>query len=329
MRAIQFEEFGSYDTLRLVELPAPRPEPGQVLVRIRLASVTPLDNTVRLGHLPRQSTKRLPLILGTGGVGEVLEPGDSALPVGAPVLVSGWGYGTSRDGTWREVIAVPASDLIPIPDGVSPESVLALSTGAGHLTAYMALTKLVPFAAGQAVLAPGIGGSVGQGSVEVAKALGASLAISTASTSDKAERGRADGYDVIDLAKESLRDGVLRRTGGRGVDVVLDGVAGPFTGEALACLAPGGTLVSVGYSGGMKTTINVTDIIWRTARVVGFMFSMFQPAEIADANRALLDLLARGAFRPAISRTFPLEQAAEAQRYLIGDRPYGRVLLGV
>jgi NADPH:quinone reductase len=327
MRAIQYQKFGGYEELGLVEVPVPRPEPGQALVRMRLASVTPLDNTVREGHLPASVVKPFPIVPGTNGVGEIVEAGATGLRESSPVLVGGWGLGTRRDGTWREYIAAAPADLLSIPDGLSAEAVAALSAGAGHLTAYMALTELVPFAAGQTVLAPGIGGSVGQGAMEVARVLGASAAISTASTTAKAELGRAAGFDVIDLSSESLRDGVARRTEGRGVDVVLDGVAGPFTGDALASLAPGGTLVSVGYSGGMKTTINVTDIIWRSARVVGFMFPMFAPAAIAEANQALFDLLARKKLRPVVARTFPLAEAAEAQRHLIVDRPYGRVLL--
>jgi NADPH:quinone reductase-like Zn-dependent oxidoreductase len=134
---------------------------------------------------------------------------------------------------------------------------------------------------------------------------------------------------VIDLSRESLRDGVRRLTARRGVDVILDGVGGDFTGEALACLAPHGTLVSVGYSGGMQAPINVTDIIWRTSHIRGFMFSLFSTAAIAKANRALLGLLAEGAFQPVIAQKFPLERAADAQRHLIDDRPYGRVVLAL
>jgi NADPH2:quinone reductase len=110
------------------------------------------------------------------------------------------------------------------------------------------------------------------GGVQIARLLGASLAISTASTTRKAEQARAAGYEhVIDLSREHLRDGVMRFTDGKGIDVVIDGVAGPVTGPALASLAFGGMLVSVGYSGGTKTAINVTDLIWRGARVRGFI----------------------------------------------------------
>jgi NADPH2:quinone reductase len=325
MRAIQYEEFGGYDRLRLTEIPAPTPRDGQALVRMRYVGVSPLDDTIRSGQLP--FSKPLPIIPGGGGVGHIVEPGASSLSAGRPVLLSGAGLGLMRDGTWCEFVTADPEQLIPLPDGLPEESASGLSTGAGYLTAYLTLTELVSFKPGQTLLSPGIGGSVGLGSVEVAKALGASLAISTASRTDKARRGREEGHDVIDLSQEKLRDGVNRLTGGRGVDVVIDGVGGEFTGDALASLAPGGVLVSVGYSGAKLATINITDLIWRTAHLQGFMFSLFSPETIRAANTTLLNKLAQGTFHPVIARRFPLEDAAEAQRHLIEDRPYGRVVL--
>jgi Zinc-binding dehydrogenase/D-isomer specific 2-hydroxyacid dehydrogenase, catalytic domain len=127
-------------------------------------------------------------------------------------------------------------------------------------------------------LTAGIGGAVGMESVQIARKLGASLAISTASTSAKAEKAQAHGYEhVIDLSRESLRDGVMRLTGGRGVDVIIDGVGGKLTGEALGCLLPGGTYAVVGYAGGREASVNLTDIIWKAAKVRGFTFRGFAP----------------------------------------------------
>lgn len=327
MRAIQYERFGGYDELELVELAPPVPRDGQAVVQIALAGVSPLDNTVRAGHLP--TARRLPNIPGGTGVGRIVQPGATGLAEGQRVLVSGGGLGVGLDGTWREQVVASPAQLFPIPDALTDEAVAALSTGVGHLTAYLALTELVRFAPGQRVLAPGIGGAVGQGTVEVARALGASQAISTASRSDKAELGRRAGHEVIDLSRESLRDGVQRLTGGRGVDVVIDGVGGSFTGDALGCLAPHGTLVSVGYSASTEATIRVTDLIWRTAHIHGYMFSLFSPETVAHGNRVLFDLLGQGKLRPVIAQRFALERAAEAQRHLIEDRPYGRVVLAL
>jgi NADPH:quinone reductase-like Zn-dependent oxidoreductase len=178
------------------------------------------------------------------------------------------------------------------------------------------------------VLAPAIGGAVGMETVQVARRLGASLAISTASGTEKAERAREAGYEhVIDLSREGLKDGVLRITEGKGVDVVVDGVSGKLTGEALASLAFGGTVVIAGYAGGREAEVNVTDIIWKAATIRGFTFRLFAQQTVAAASAALWEFLKDGALQPTIDRVFPLSEAADAVRHLIEDRPFGRVLM--
>ncbi len=121
------------------------------------------------------------------------------------------------------------------------------------------------------MLAPAIGGAVGNAATQLARAQGAAKAISTTTSSLKAKQARALGFeDVIDLSAERLVDGVARLTGGRGVDIVIDSVGGALTGEALSTLALNGVLTSLGYSAGRKTTIDVTDLIWRRASMSGF-----------------------------------------------------------
>ena len=132
---------------------------------------------------------------------------------------------------------------------------------------------------------------------------------------------------MIDLSKESLKEGVMRITEGKGVDIVVDGVSGKLTGEALASLAFGGTVVTAGYAGGREAEVNVTDIIWKAATIRGFTFRLFAQQTVAAANAALLEFLKEGTLQPTISRVFRLSKAAEAVRYLIEDRPFGRVLM--
>jgi NADPH2:quinone reductase len=111
--------------------------------------------------------------------------------------------------------------------------------------------------------------------VQIARRLGASIAISTASTTEKTEQACADGYEhVIDLSRESLKDGVLR-TGVKGVDIVVDGVSGKLTGQALASLAFDGTIVVAGYAGGRQAEVNVTDVIWKAATIRGLHVQAF------------------------------------------------------
>ncbi|MET9646971.1 zinc-binding alcohol dehydrogenase family protein [Streptomyces syringium] len=328
MLGIRYREHGGYDVLRPVELPVPVPEHGQALVRITYTTVSPLDDTVRTGRMAPSLHKPLPIVPGGAAVGVVVEPGASGLAEGTRVAINGQGRGMTTDGTWREYVAEYAEALTPLPSSVSDRRMAALSAGAGHATAYLALTELVGFRPGQSVLAPGIGGAVGMGAAQVAGQLGASTVISTAGGTAKAERARAAGFDhVIDLSRESLRDGVARLTDGRGVDVVLDGVAGPLLRDAVGSLAHGGSYVAIGYAGGTRGTLDVTDLIWKHARAIGYMFDMFSPEVTRAARQTLIDWLAEDRFDPVVARVFPLAQAARAQRHLMEDRPFGRVLL--
>ncbi|MEX2980859.1 zinc-binding alcohol dehydrogenase family protein [Streptomyces sp. C36] len=328
MHAIQYREHGGYDRLRLVEMEVPEPAPGQALVRVTVGTVSPLDDTVRAGRMSPSLRKPLPIIPGGAAVGVVAEAGTSGLAEGTRVAIHGQGRGLSTDGTWREYVAEYPEALTPLPDEVDDRQMAAMLAGAGYSTAYLALTELVGFRPGQSILAPGVGGAVGMGAAHVAARLGASTVISTAGRTEKAEQARAAGFAyVIDLSRESLRDGVARLTDGRGVDVVLDGVAGPLLGDALAALAHGGDYIAVGYSGGTRGTVDVTDLIWKTARMHGYKFDMFPDAAVRAARLTLLDWLADKRLEPVVAREFPLSRAAEAQRHLMEDRPFGRVLL--
>ncbi|WP_242893150.1 quinone oxidoreductase family protein [Actinomadura litoris] len=328
MRGVRFHEFGGRDTLRIEQLAEPEPGAGNVVIRIARASVSPLDDKVRTGVLPPSMHRPLPLVPGASAVGRVAEPGPSGHAPGARVLLCGWGYGTTRDGTWRELASVPPSHLVPIPDDVSDEEAAGLVAGAGYLTAWLALTKTARMRPGQVVLAPGIYGAVAYAAAQVAPILGASRVISTVRGADRlaAVPGTGD-LAVINLEQETLGAGVARLTGGAGVDVVLDGLGGDLTGPALGTLRRGGVLVSIGYTAGRKAAIDVTDLIWKTTRLEGFLFTAFTQQELADTYRTLLEHLAAHEITPAIDRVYPLEQAAEAQRRVVEDRPLGRVLL--
>ncbi|RDK08386.1 quinone oxidoreductase family protein [Cupriavidus lacunae] len=330
MKAIQYQAYGSYQENRVVDVERPQPKDGEVLVEMRAVGINPLDNTFRAGHIYFSTPDNLPRIGGQTGVGVVVESRSSDFNAGDRVFVRGQGLGLVADGTWREYVTTPAAGLAHVPEDLDDNRAAAFLAGAGYLSGYLALTEIAKFKPGQTVLAPAIGSAVGMETVQIARRLGASLVISTASTTEKAERARADGYEhVIDLSRENLKDGVLRITGGKGVDIVVDGVSGKLTGQALASLAFGGTVVVVGYAGGREAEVSITDIIWKGATIRGFTFRLFAPETIAAANKAILGYLKEGALQPTIDQVFPLTEAAEAVRYLIEDRPYGRVILQV
>jgi NADPH:quinone reductase len=177
-------------------------------------------------------------------------------------------------------------------------------------------------------LAPGIGGSVGNATYQLARAQGASKVISTAGSAAKAARARQLGFeDVIDLTAEGLAAGVRRIMAGKGIDIVIESLGGAVTSEALSSLAPEGVLITLGYSAGRKTTIDVTDLIWKRARMAGFSLFAQSPTAITAAWRGLLPLIVGGSVTPLIDRVYPVSEAAAALRHLIEDRPFGKVVL--
>jgi NADPH2:quinone reductase len=321
MRAMRAEQFSGYEALKLVELAKPTASEGRVLLRITAAGVTPLDYTILSGKF---HTTKAPLVLGNEGAGVVEAGGGTDFPAGSRVMF--WGsYGASEDGTYSEWIAVRKEDLCLIPDNVDDVSAAGITVA--YLTTQVALT-LAGFRPGKTVLAPAIGGSIGNAVTQVARALGAKHAISSTTNHAKAEQAKALGFnEVIDTSLEKLGDGVRRITDGYGADIVVDGIGGEVLSEALGALALGGSLTTLGYSASRKTTIDVTNLIVPQASIRGLNMFLQPQATVRDAWNAIVSLLQSGAIKPIVAKTFPLAEAADALRYLVEGRPFGRVVL--
>jgi NADPH2:quinone reductase len=323
MRAIRAEGFNGYQDVKLVDIPKPALSNGRVLVRITAAGVTPLDHTILSGGHPRA---KAPLVLGGEGAAVVEEGGGTAFPAGSRVMFAG-PYGVSENGAYSEWLAVRKENLSLIPDNI--DDISAAGVPVAYLTAQMTLS-FAGFAKGATVLSPAIGGSVGNAVTQMARAQAAKHAISTTTNHAKAQQARSLGFgEVIDLTVERLSDGVGRITAGHGADIVIDAVGGEILSEALGTLALGGSLTTLGYSAGRKATIDLTDLIWKRASMKSFsLFS--QPAEVwTTAWSVIFPLLQSGAVKPIVARTFPLAEAANALRFLIESRPFGKVVLTI
>src|SRR6266436_2565406 len=287
MHAMRAERFGGYQDLKLVEIPKPAVSDGRVLVRLTAAGVTPLDHTILSGGHPRA---KAPLVLGNEGAGVIEDAGDSGLAVGRRVMFTG-PYGVRENGAWQEWLLAKPEDLAFVPDAI--DDVVAASLPVAYLTAQITLT-LAGFKPGMTVLAPGIGGSVGNATYQLARAQGAGKVISTA---------------------------------GSAADIVIESIGGTVTSEALSSLGLGSVLITLGYSAGRKTTIDVTDLIWKRARMAGFSLFAQSPTAIAAAWRDVIPLMVSGSVKPIVERVYPFREAGEALRHLIEDRPFGKVVL--
>src|SRR6202035_5698123 len=172
---------------------------------------------------------KAPLVLGNEGAGVIDDAGDSGLAVGSRVMFTG-PYGVGENGTWQQWLLVRSEHLALVPDTI--DDAVAASLPVAYLTAQVTLT-LAGFKPGMTVLAPGIGGSVGNATYQLARAHGAGKVISTAGSAAKAAKAYGLGFeDVIDLTSEGLADGVRRITAGKGVDIAMGSLGRAPTSEA-------------------------------------------------------------------------------------------------
>jgi NADPH:quinone reductase-like Zn-dependent oxidoreductase len=267
--------------------------------------------------------KEPPLILGEEATG-IVEQNGPGFKGGEGVIVYGGGLGVFRDGTWAEMVAVPASSLRRLPDGISFEEGAALINVG--VTAYGAL-RTAELKAGETLVVLGATGGVGSAGVQIGKAIG-SRVVAIVSTAGKAERLQALGADhVLALSDGPLAEQVQDLTEKKGADVVLDTVGGDLTGQALSSLASFGRLVHLGYSAGTSLKIDSLDLISKPCTILGFNIFLVPAERSAKDVDDVMALAAKKKYRAVVDKTFPMSEVAEAIRYLDERRTVGKVVL--
>jgi NADPH2:quinone reductase len=321
MKAIQIQSHGGLEVLRVTTLPDPEPVADELLVRIKASAVNPLDGIIRMGYFP--IAKKPPLILGEEAAG-IVERNGTGFKAGERVIVYGGGLGVFRDGTWAEVVAVPASSLRRLPEGISFEQGAALANVG--VTAYGAL-RTTELKAGETLVVLGATGGVGSAGVQIGKAIGARV-IAVMSTAGKAARLQSLGADhVVALSDGPLAKQMQKLTEGRGADVVLDTVGGDVTGQALSSLASFGRLVHLGYSAGTTLTIDSLDLIAKPATIIGFNIFLVPAERSAKDVDEVITLAAQAKYRAVVDKTFPMSEVVEATRFLDERKAFGKVVL--
>lgn len=323
MKAVQIQAHGGLDVLKVTTLPDPRPGAGDVLVRIKASAINPLDGIVRMGYFP--IAKKPPLILGEEAAG-VVEQDAAGFKAGDRVIVYGGGLGVFRDGTWAELVAVPAASLRRLPEGVSFEDGAALPNVG--VTAYGAL-RTAALKGGETLVVLGATGGVGSAGVQIGKAMGARV-IAVVSRPEQAAKIRDLGADhVVALSGPPLAEQVQALTEGKGAEAVLDPIGGEATGKALSALASFGRLVHLGYSAGMTLTINSLDLIAKPSRILGFNIFVVPADRAAGDLDQVVALAAQKKYRAVVDRTFPLAEVAQATGYLDERTGVGKVVLTI
>ncbi|CAM3504645.1 MULTISPECIES: NADP-dependent oxidoreductase [Saccharibacillus] len=302
MQVVRIHQYGDADVLHLESLATPRPQEGEVLVRIVYASMIPLDWKIRSGWLQEVFPLSLPYTPGfyASGIVESVGAGVSDLQAGDRV------FGDIR-GSYAEYAAVSAEALVRLPDSVSLEHAAAIKAGAD--SAWKALFTEGRLESGQTVLVHAAAGGVGQFAVQLAKWKGATV-IATASA-DNIEFVRSLGADqVIDYRSEDFGSLVHE------ADLVVDTVGGDTERRSWGVLRPGGLLVSL---------VGEPDAEQAAAHGVTAKFNSAFPTQ-GDLLQ-IVDLIADGTLKVETGRTYPLSEAREAQRFSEQRRGRGRILL--
>ncbi len=327
MKAIRIREPGPPDVLEAVELPDPRPGPGQVLVRVRAAGVNRADLLQRRGLYPPppEAPTDVP---GLEFAGEIAEPGDGE---------GGWDEGDRvmgllGGGGYATLASVHASHLLRIPPGLS--FVQAGAVPEVFLTAADALFVRGSLARRESVLVHSAGGGVGTAALQLARLAGAASVMGSASAPKLAAIREAGLPLDAGLDRSAPFASLVREhTGGTGVDVILDTVGASYWEENLGSLAPLGRLVVVGLMGGSEVALDLRRLMRLRATVVGTVLRARSVEEKAaltdDFARSFLPGFETGALKPVVDRTWPLEGAADAHRYMEENRNFGKIVLEV
>jgi NADPH:quinone reductase-like Zn-dependent oxidoreductase len=317
MKAIRIHEDGGPEVLRYEDAPDPEPGPDDILIHLRAASLNRLDLWVRSG---RPSVPK-PRILGADGAGVdesgrrvVINPG---LEHGDRITV----IGEHTDGTHAEQIAVPASNVYPIPDGISFEEAAAFPLV--FETVYRMLVTRAGLEEGEWVLTWGVGSGIGSATLVIAKALGGRV-IATSSSDEKLERARELGADaVVNHRTGDVVEAVKEATGGPGADIVVEHVGEATWRNSLQAVRPHGRIAVCGATSGPNPKAELHRVWWKQLTILGSTMGTKTDFEGA------YELVASGRARPVVDSVFPLAEARAAHERMESGEQFGKIVLRI
>ena len=318
MKAIRVREFGGPEVLKLEEVPTPKPAVGQVLVRIHAAGVNPYDTYMRAGAYAQKPT--LPYTPGSDGAGVVEAVGEGVKKVKRGDRV----YTThTLSGAYAEYALTLEQQVHPLPEKIS------FSQGAGvwvpYGTAYHALYHSAKAHASETVLVHGASGGVGNAAVQIARSIGLTI-LGTAGTPSGLEMVKRQGaHQVFDHRQAGYLEEILKATGNRGVDIILEMLANINLAHDTKLLAKNGRVIVIGNRG--EVTINARELMARRASIRAFTLWDITPAEEADIHAGLIAGLENGTLRPVVGKELPLTDAVLAHKEILEPGATGKIIL--
>jgi NADPH2:quinone reductase len=318
MKAIHVREFGAPEVLRMEEVPDPHPGRGEVLVRIRAVGVNPVDTYIRSGQYAIKPP--LPYTPGSDAAGDVEAVGEgvSSFRPGDRVYIY-----RSLTGAYGEKALCTEAQVHPLPKNVSYAQGAAI--GVPYTTAYRALFHKAQARPGETVLVHGASGGVGVAAVQLGRAAGMTI-VGTAGTGKGKELVAREGaHHAVDHNAPDAPEQLMKLTGGRGFDVILEMLANKNLAKDLAMLTKFGRVAVVGSRGAVE--INPRDIMGRDGTIVGMTSFNISDQDLAGIHAALVAGLENGALRPVIGQELPLQDAARAHQAVMEAGAYGKIVL--
>ncbi len=340
MKAVGFSRHGGPEVLELIELPRPEPKAKEVRIQVKAVALNHLDVWARKGWPGLML--QFPHVLGSdiAGVVDALGAEVTDVQQGQQVLVNpGLSCGACERclrgednlcrsyriigehtrGGYAEYVCVPRQNLLPKPVNLSFEQAACLPLT--FLTAWTMLMRRAQLQAGETVLVQAGGSGVGSAAIQIAKLHGAKV-IATGSTDEKLAKAKELGADhLINYATSDFLDEVKKITQRKMVDVVFEHVGGATFEKSIACLPPGGRLVTCGSTSGDEVKLNLKVLFYKRISLLGSTMG-----SKGDLFR-VLQLVEDGKLKPVLDRTLPLEKAAEAHELLANRKSFGNVVL--
>jgi len=318
MKAIRVHEFGGPEVMRLEEVPDPKPGQGQVLVRVKATGVNPVDTYIRSGAYAAKP--QLPYTPGadTAGVVEAVGAGVTGVAAGDRVYTV-----QTLSGAYAELALCDRSQVKPLPANVSFAQGAGISVPYG--TAYRALFQRAHATPGEIVLVHGASGGVGTAGVQLARASGMTV-IGTAGTDKGRQLVKEQGaHHVLDHSAAGYLDQVMRLSGGRGVDVVLEMLSNVNLDKDLTVLAKYGRIVVIGCRGTVE--INPRAAMGKDAAILGMILFNATAVEMESIHAGLFAGLANGTLRPVVGKELPLKEAPKAHVDVMAPGAHGKIVL--
>jgi NADPH2:quinone reductase len=318
MKAIRVHQFGGLEVLQLEEIPTPKPDAGQVLLRVRAIGVNPYDTYMRAGTYAIKPP--LPYTPGSDAAGtiEAVGSGVTKVKVGDRVYTA-----KTVTGAYAEYALALEEQVHRLPDNVSFEQ------GAGvwvpYGTAFHALHHFAAARAGETVLVHGASGGVGTAAVQMARAMGMTV-FGTGGTDKGLDLVKREGaHQVFNHRNAGYQQEIMKASSDKGMDVILEMLANVNLGGDLKMLAQQGRVVVIGSRG--DVTITPRDLMSRRASVRAFTIWAAQPAETAEIHAGLYAGLENGSLRPVVGKQFPLAEAARAHKEILEPGATGQIIL--